>query len=102
MPPSVGDMDPLSTEANKRGIHVSMPKIPSESRPGKNPARPSAPEQFVSYESDLRFIKKGGRLYIVEVTTKISELKRTHNNVIDFPATRAKAIIRSEADKAGY
>jgi len=46
---------------------------------------PPAPEQFVSYESDIRFIKKGGRTFIVEVTTKISELKRTHNNVIQLP-----------------
>jgi len=79
-----------------------MPKIPIESRPGKKPDRPPAPEQFVSYESNLRFIKKGGRMYIVEVTTKISELKRTDNNVIEFPAKRAKAMISSEADKTGY
>jgi hypothetical protein len=37
-------------------------------------------------------------MYIVEVTTKISELKRTDNNVIEFPAKRAKAMISSKAD----
>ncbi len=77
---------------------MCMPKTPSESRPAKKPAPPPAPERFVSYESDLRFIKKGGRIYIVEVTTKISELKRTDNNVIEFPAKRAKAMISSKAD----
>jgi hypothetical protein len=79
-----------------------MPKVPSQSRPGKKPARPPAPERFVSYESDLRFVKKGRRIYVIEVTTKISELKRTDNNVIEFPAKRAKAMISSEADKTGY
>jgi len=79
-----------------------MPKIPSESRPGKKPARPLAPKRFISYESDLRFIKKGGRMYIVEVTTKISELKRTNDNVIAFPTTRTKATISGEDDKTDY
>lgn len=70
---------------HQRGIHECMPKIHGESRPSKKPACPPAPEQFVSYESDIRIIKKGGRTFIVEVTTKISELKRTHNNVIQLP-----------------
>jgi hypothetical protein len=55
-------------------------------RSGLALSRPPAPEQFVSYESDIRFIKRGGRIFIVEVTTRISELKRTHNNVIQLPA----------------
>lgn len=67
-----------------------MPKTPSQPRPDKKPARTRAPERFVSYESDLRFIKKGGRIFIVEVTTRISELKRTDNNVIEFPAKAHK------------
>jgi hypothetical protein len=62
-----------------------MPKIPRSS-PGKKPARPPAPEQFISYESDIRIIKKGGRIFIVDVTKSISELKRTNNNVIEFPS----------------
>jgi hypothetical protein len=76
--------------------------MPRDSKPGKKPARPTARERFVSFESDIRIIKKGGRIFVAEVTTKISELKRTHNNVIELPASRAKAIIPSEADKAGY
>jgi hypothetical protein len=66
-----------------------MPTIPRESRPGKKPTCTPTPEQFVSYESDIRFIKKGGKMYVVEVTTKISELKRTHNNVSQLPAKSA-------------
>lgn len=67
-----------------RGIHVCMPRIPRSS-PGKKTARPPAPEHFISYESDIRIIKKGGRIFIVDVTKRISELKRTNNNVIEFP-----------------
>ena len=33
-------------------------------------------------------IKKGGRIFIVEVTKRISELKRTNNNVIELPVKR--------------
>jgi hypothetical protein len=29
--------------------------------------------------------KKGGGMFIVEVTKRISELKRTHNEVIEHP-----------------
>ncbi len=81
---------------------MSMSKTSWGSKPGKEPARPPARERFVSLESDIRIIKKGGRIFVAEVTTKVSELKRTHNNVIEFPATRAKAMIRREADKGGY
>jgi hypothetical protein len=81
---------------------VCMPRIPSESRPGEKAARPLAPEQFISYESDIRIIKKGGRTFVAEVTTKISELKRTNDNVIAFPTTRTKATISGEVDKTDY
>ena len=63
-----------------------MPKIPSESSPGKKPARLPAPQQFISYEYHMCIIKKGGRIFIVDMTKRISELKRTNNNVIEFPS----------------
>jgi hypothetical protein len=53
-------------------------------------------------ETDISCSFSGESQYVIEVTTKISELKRTDNNVIEFPAKRAKAMISSEADKTGY
>jgi len=73
----------------QRGMNVGMPKTPSESRPYKKPARPPATERFISYQSDIRIIKKGGRIFVAEVTTKISELKR-NNNVIEIPFKRVQ------------
>jgi len=62
-----------------------MSRIPNKSRPSKNPVRPLPPEQFLSYESHMCIIKKGGRIFVAEVATKISEIKTTSNNVIQFP-----------------
>jgi hypothetical protein len=62
-----------------------MSKSSSEFRRGRKPARPPAPEEFISYESDIRIIKKGGRVFMAEVTTKISEITTTNNNLIQFP-----------------
>jgi hypothetical protein len=76
-----------------------MPKTPSQPGPDKKPARPPAPERFISHESHMRIIKKGGRTFVVEFTKTISEIKTTNNNVIEFPAKRGKAMINGKADK---
>jgi hypothetical protein len=55
-----------------------------------------------SYEADLRFFKKRGKTFMVEVTTKISEIKTTNNNVIELPAQRAEAMINGEAKETGH
>jgi len=77
-------MDPRPSSA-RRGIHVCMSKMPRGSKPPKEPARPLSTERFISYESDIRIIKKGGRTFVAEVTTKLSEITTTNNNLIQFP-----------------
>jgi hypothetical protein len=46
------------------------------------------PSSTISYESHMCIIKKGGKIFIVDVTKRISELKRTNNNVIELPVKR--------------
>jgi hypothetical protein len=68
---------------------VCMPKKPRDSKPGKEPARLHSAEKLISFHFDMRIIKKGGRIFVAEVTARISEITTTNNNLIQFPVRRA-------------